>query len=65
MPETRELRLPLDLCQAVERKFGERFGSLEEFLIFAMGELVKDDAAQMDQAEERVIEERLKDLGYI
>ena len=65
MPETRELRLPLDLCQTAERKFAERFGSLEEFLVFVMTELVRDDAAQMDQAEERVIEERLKDLGYI
>jgi len=65
MSEMRELRLPLDLCQAAERKFAERFGSLEEFLVFVMAELVRDDAAQMDQAEERVIEERLKDLGYI
>jgi hypothetical protein len=27
--------------------------------------LLRDDAAQMDQSEQRIIEQRLKDLGYI
>jgi len=26
---------------------------------------LRDDVAQMDQAEQRLIEERLRDLGYI
>jgi hypothetical protein len=38
---------------------------LEQFLTFVLQELLRDDAAQMDQAEQRIIEERLKDLGYI
>jgi hypothetical protein len=66
MPDsTRDLRLPLGLCQAVEHKFAARFGSLEQFMVFVLQELVRDDAAQIDRAEQRVIEERLKDLGYI
>jgi len=28
-------------------------------------ELLRDESTQMDQAEQRVIEQRLKDLGYI
>jgi hypothetical protein len=63
--EMRDVRLPADLCDDAERRFAGRFGSLEEFLIFVLRELLRDQAAQMDQAEQRVIEQRLKDLGYI
>jgi hypothetical protein len=63
--EMRDVRLPSDLCDDAERRFAGRFGSLEEFLIFVLRELLRDQAAQMDQAEQRVIEQRLKDLGYI
>jgi hypothetical protein len=34
-------------------------------LIFALSEFSRDDAAQMDEAERRVIEQRLRDLGYV
>lgn len=61
----REVRLPDELCQDAERRFGARFGSLEELLVFVLRELLRDQATQMDQAEQRVIEQRLKDLGYI
>ena len=66
MPDNmRNLRLPVELCEAAEKKFGGRFGGLEQFLIFVLQELVRDQAVQMDQNEQRIIEERLKDLGYI
>ena len=63
--DVREVRLPDELCNEAERRFGARFGSLEELLVFVLRELLRDQAAQMDQAEQRVIEKRLKDLGYI
>jgi hypothetical protein len=59
------VRLPAELCQSAERRFGSRFGSLEQFLIFVLQELLGDEAAEMDHAEQRIIEERLRDLGYI
>lgn len=65
MSAEREVKLPADLCQKVEQLYGKRFGTLEQFLTFVLQELVRDDAAQADQAEQRIIEERLKDLGYI
>ena len=65
MTETREVRLPDDLCSAAEKKFSARFGSLEEFLTFILRDLVQDEAAQLDQAEQRLVEERLKALGYL
>ncbi len=63
--EARDLRLPSHLCQAVEEKYGRRFGTLEQFLTYVLEKLARDDATKMDQEEQRIIEERLKDLGYI
>jgi len=61
----REVQLPAELCAVVEKKFCGQFGSLEELLIFVLQDLSRDDAAQADLAEQHVIEERLRELGYI
>jgi hypothetical protein len=63
--DARSVKLPAALCEAAEKKFSARFGTIEEFLTFVLQELVRDDAAQMDQDEQRIVEERLKDLGYV
>ena len=66
MPNSlRDVHLPADLCEEAERRFGARYGNLEQFLTFLLRELLRDDAAKMDEAEQRVIEERLRDLGYL
>ena len=62
---TRDVRLSAGLCETAEQRFGARFGSLENLLTHVLERLVSDDATQMDQEEQRLIEERLKDLGYI
>ena len=64
MSEMRVVRLPADLCGAAEKKLGHLFGNVEELLTFILRDVVRDDAAKADQAEERMIEERLKELGY-
>lgn len=61
----RTVRLPEELCRQAEQRFAARFGSLEELLTFVLREILRDEAAQMDQAEQRIIEQRLRDLGYI
>jgi len=61
----REVRLPSQLCEVAEQQFSTHFGSLEELLVFVLRNLLRDEATQMDQAEQRLIEERLRDLGYI
>jgi hypothetical protein len=63
--DLRSIQLPVTLCETVEQRFGSRFGGLEEFLVFVMRELVRDEAGQMDEAERRIVEERLRDLGYM
>jgi hypothetical protein len=61
----RQVNLPAELCETAEKRFCKQFGSFEEFLIFVLGELVRDDAERMDRNERRMIEERLKGLGYL
>lgn len=65
MSERRSVLLPFELCAEAEQRYASRFGSLEQFLTFVLGELVRDDSAQMDRSEQSIIEARLKDLGYI
>jgi len=61
----RELRLPENLCAAAEQKFGQRFSGVEELLIFILQDLLRDEVTRLDQAEQRIVEERLRELGYI
>ncbi len=61
----RVVQLDAELCRMAEERFRSRFANVEELLTFAMRELLRDEAAQMDRDEQRMIEERLKDLGYI
>ena len=65
MSRTRTISLPEELCSVAEQKFLHRFGSLEEFVTTLLREMVRDDAVLMDEQEQRVVEERLKGLGYI
>ncbi|HEY4905394.1 MAG TPA: hypothetical protein VIH89_18090 [Candidatus Sulfotelmatobacter sp.] len=65
MSEMREVRLPVDLCASAEKKFKGRFGTLEELLTFVLQELLREDSSQADQAEQKIVEERLRELGYI
>ncbi|HME32897.1 MAG TPA: hypothetical protein VKG65_09120 [Terriglobales bacterium] len=58
---SRQVSLPDHLYTAIERKFG----SVEPFLVFVLGELLRDDAAVLDQEEQRMVEQRLRDLGYL
>jgi hypothetical protein len=55
------VRLPADLCMRAEKKFG----NLEQLLEFVLRDLLNDEAAQRDEAEQRMIEQRLRDLGYL
>lgn len=65
MSGEREVRLPADLCAAAEKKFGQQFASLDELLAFVLRELLRDETAQFDQQEQRLVEERLRELGYL
>jgi hypothetical protein len=65
MSDTREIRLPADLCSAAEQKFGSRFRSVDELVVFLLQELVRGDTVDLDRADQAIVEARLRDLGYI
>jgi hypothetical protein len=65
MSDKRDVRLPEELCAQAERKFGAKFASLEELLAFVLSELLREDSSQADEAEQEMVKERLRELGYI
>jgi hypothetical protein len=65
MSESREIRIPADLCAAAEEKFGSTFHSVDELVVFLLQELIRGDTVGLDRSDQAVVEERLRDLGYI
>jgi hypothetical protein len=65
MSESREIRLPSELCAKAEEKFGDTFRSVDELVAFLLQELVLGDTLDLDRADQALVEERLRDLGYI
>jgi len=65
MTARRQISLPEELCASAELQFGARFESVELLLEFVLRELARNDAEGLDQAEHAVLEQRLRDLGYI
>jgi hypothetical protein len=63
--ESRTVMLPADLCTQAEKKFAGNFGSLEQLLEFVLRDLLRDDALHADEAERRMVEQRLRELGYL
>jgi hypothetical protein len=61
----RSIRLPESLCAGAERQFGSRFENLEALLTFILQELTRTDADRLDESEEKMLEHRLKELGYL
>ena len=65
MTTRRQLSLPEELCANAEKRFATSFDSLESLLEFVLQELTRNDAESLDQAEQALLEERLRNLGYI
>lgn len=65
MNQSRVIHLPEAVCAAVEEKFCGVFPSVDDLLIFLLQELLERNTVDMDRADQSVVEERLRDLGYI
>lgn len=65
MTARRQLSLPEELCALAEQRFTPRFENLESLLEYVLRELTQNDAEALDQAEQAILEKRLRDLGYI
>ena len=63
---SRDIQLPMALCEAAEQLIkGTRFKTVGELLSFVLQELTSPNGAQSEAQERKVIEERLRDLGYL
>ena len=65
MSSTRTIALSAELCQLAEEKFRTRFSSVDELVTAILNQLLLDDGLRMDEGEQRLLEERLKGLGYL
>jgi len=63
--QLRQLRIPENLCQALERRFHSQFSSVDELAEFVLRELLQDETKALDESEQQMIRDRLKDLGYL
>jgi len=61
----RTVRLPEELCEEAEKWLNGHFESLEALISFLLQEVVKDDGSKLDRQEEELVQQRLRDLGYI
>jgi Arc/MetJ-type ribon-helix-helix transcriptional regulator len=65
MNQFRSVRLPEELCEQADRWCQGRFDSLEALITFALREIVNADSSKLDLQEEEMVQQRLRDLGYI
>jgi hypothetical protein len=63
--QKRSVQLSADLCELAETRYQSTFGSVEQLLESVLTELLRDDAAKLNQAETQLVEQRLRDLGYL
>ena len=63
--KVRQVTLPAEMCEEAERRFAAHFANVEELLAFVLDRLLHDEAGEMNRAEELMIEQRLRDLGYM
>ena len=65
MSESREIKLPADLCVAKEQNFGGTFCTADDLVIFLLQELIRGDTVGLDRADHAVVKQRPRDLGYM
>jgi plasmid stability protein len=65
MSSVRNIAISEELCRAAEARFARRFRSVEELVTELLTNLLNEDAVQMDEREQQILEERLKALGYV
>jgi hypothetical protein len=65
MTRYRTIQLPEDLCATAENWLAGRFDNLEALLSFLLREVAKDNESTLDQTEQELVQQRLRELGYI
>jgi hypothetical protein len=61
----RPITLPEELCASAEQQFGAHFEGVEPLLEFVLTELLRRDVEVLDKSEQAILDQRLRDLGYL
>jgi hypothetical protein len=61
----RQIQLPEDLCRRIEEHYSHQFSNIEACLRFILERLANDQSTELDRVEEQIVEQRLRDLGYV
>jgi hypothetical protein len=65
MSARRQISLPEELCASAEKRFSSGFENLESLLEFVLRELTRSDTESLDETDQAILEERLRDLEYL
>ena len=65
MSEWRSVQLSEALCAAAEQKYAATFSSVQDLLTFLLKEVLVDPTPQLDKDEQKMVDQRLRDLGYV
>lgn len=59
------MQLSEDLCVAAEHHYRNVFGNIEQLLEAVLTELVHEEPARLDHDEQELVQQRLRELGYL
>ncbi len=67
---SKQVNIPDELYERIQKNLGDfGFTTVDEYVVFILEEVLKNDEPNEEQAfseeEEEVIKKRLKDLGYL
>ena len=63
---SRSVDLPEELCKALESEFiSTELPTLRDIVLYVLDRVAARDVAALDVEEERLVEQRLRDLGYL
>ena len=63
--QRRTIQLPEELCARAEQRYAKHFANVEDLIVFVLQNLMNNDASELDRREYEIVEQRLKDLGYL
>ena len=63
---SRTIEIPDEVCSEVEARWiGKEFPDLESFVRFVLETLLAPEIESLDRDEQQLLEQRLRDLGYL
>lgn len=65
MDGNRSVQIPEDLYRTIKDRLGSQFTNVDDFVSYVLREVLREDFPSFDESEQKMIQSRLKDLGYL